>query len=126
MTITNVRRIVIDLDETICFSKGLNYADSIPNTEVIEKMREMKNEGFTISIFTARNMATHKGDIDKLNEFTLPIILSWLARHQVPYDEVILGKPWCGTEGFYVDDKAIRPSEFTSLSIHQIRRLINA
>jgi capsule biosynthesis phosphatase len=126
MTNINQRRIVIDLDETICFSKNGDYGNSTPNTEVIEKIREMKNEGFFISIFTARNMATYKGNINKINELTLPIILTWLNKHSVPYDEVIVGKPWCGSGGFYVDDKAIRPNEFVKLSLDQIKKLVNA
>lgn len=54
------------------------------------------------------------------------MILDWLAAHDVPYDEVHVGKPWCGTEGFYVDDKAVRPSEFVALSYDQLRALIDA
>ena len=36
-----------------------------------------------------------------------------------------MGKPWCGHEGFYVDDKAIRPSEFLALSRAEITELLN-
>ena len=53
-----------------------------------------------------------QGQIGKINANTLPLILDWLAQHEIPYDEIHVGKPWCGTEGFYVDDKAVRPSEF--------------
>lgn len=42
----------------------------------------------------------------------------------MPYDEIIIGKPWCGYDGFYVDDKAIRPSEFISLNYEQIKELL--
>ena len=61
----------------------------------------------------------------KINSFTLPIILNWLKKYDVPFDEVVVGKPWCGYSGFYVDDKAIRPSEFLKFSYSQIKRLIN-
>ena len=30
----------------------------------------------------------------------------------IPYDEIIYGKPWPGHNGFYVDDRAVRPDEF--------------
>jgi capsule biosynthesis phosphatase len=53
-----------------------------------------------------------------------PVILAWLARHDVPFDELYVGKPWCGTEGFYVDDKAVRPSEFLALSPDEIAALL--
>ena len=35
-----------------------------------------------------------------------------------------MGKPWCGTEGFYIDDKAVRPSEFARLSLQEIADLL--
>ena len=59
--------------------------------------------------------------IGKINALTLPVILDWLARHDIPFDEVHVGKPWCGTDGFYVDDKAVRPSEFVTLGYEEIR-----
>ena len=42
----------------------------------------------------------------------------------VPFDEIHVGKPWCGDDGFYVDDKAVRPSEFHSMSYEDLRRLL--
>ncbi len=50
--------------------------------------------------------------------------MAWLDRHDIPYDEIHVGKPWGGKGGFYVDDKAIRPSEFTKLSYEQILELV--
>ena len=75
---------------------------------------------------SSRNMRTYDGDVGKINVHTLPIILAWLDKHAVPYDEVIVGRPWCGFDGFYVDDNTIRPSEFTSLSYDEIRSLLAA
>ena len=71
-------------------------------------------------------MRTYKGNIGKININTLPIILEWLAQHQVPYDEIHVGKPWCGQDGFYVDDKSVRPSEFVQLTREEIFTLINS
>ena len=51
--------------------------------------------------------------ISKKLRNTLPIIKDWLLANNVPYDEIIIGKPWCGMNGFYVDDRAIGPSEFS-------------
>ena len=34
--------IVIDLDQTICFSESGDYINALPNDEVIAKLREMK------------------------------------------------------------------------------------
>lgn len=121
-----MKRLIMDLDGTIAGPKTGSYSDSIPDLGVIEQMREYRSEGFEIVIFTARNMRTHKGEIGKINVHTLPIVLDWLNRHEVPYDEVIMGKPWCGTDGFYVDDRAVRPDEFKTLSRIEIDRLLGA
>mgnify|MGYP002018564363 FL=1 len=115
----------MDLDDTITRTTNGDYANSKPIESVIEKLREYQALGFQIVISTARNMRTHKNNIGKINIHTLPNIISWLDKHKVPYDEIIVGKPWCGFEGFYVDDKAIRPSEFVNNSYDEIIELIN-
>lgn len=119
-----MKRLIMDLDDTICRTHNGDYANSIPNNAVIEKLREYKAMDFTIAINTSRNMRTYSGDIGKINAHTLPVIINWLEKHQVPYDELIMAKPWCGMEGFYVDDKAIRPSEFTKYSYEEIIALL--
>lgn len=81
--------------------------------------------GFKITIFTSRNMKTFQGDTEKIKAHTLPQIVTWLEKNQIPYDELVIGKPWCGEEGFYVDDKAIRPSEFASLEYDEITALLS-
>lgn len=130
-----MKRIVIDLDHTVCAPDGdadqtldpfAHYREARPVEGVIQAMRRYKSEGFEIAIFTARNMRTFSGDVEKIREHTLPIVLDWLDRHGVPYDEVIVGKPWCGVEGFYVDDRAVRPTEFASLSFEQISAMLDA
>ncbi len=86
----------------------------------------MREQGFRIVISTARNMNTYGGNVGQINIKTLPTILSWLDRHDIPYDEVLVGKPWCGFEGFYVDDKAIRPDEFVALDLPAINALVGS
>ena len=119
-----MKKIVIDLDGTLTIDAAVSYDQKAPNQKVVAKLREYHEQGFSICIHTARNMRTYEGDIGKINIHTLPVILKWLDRHAIPYDEVVVGKPWCGTEGFYVDDKAVRPSEFTRLSQQQIVELL--
>ncbi|MCO8248558.1 HAD-IIIC family phosphatase [Comamonas thiooxydans] len=119
-----MKRIVMDLDETICSTVNGDYANSIPKPDVIERMREFKAQGFEIVISTSRNMRTYEGNVGKINANTLPIIVGWLDKHEVPYDEIYTGKPWCGTDGFYVDDRALRPDEFVQLSVEDIRKLV--
>ena len=91
---------------------------------VVEKLKEYKSLGFTIVISTSRNMRTYKGNLGEINKNTLPIIIEWLNKHHIPFDEIYMGKPWCGFEGFYVDDKAIRPNELVDLSYEEIQKLI--
>jgi capsule biosynthesis phosphatase len=119
------KRIVIDLDGTLCLEKapGQSYADVAPNEAVVEKLREYRRAGFYVIVSTSRQMRTYEGNVGRINAHTLPVILDWLARHEVPFDEVHVGKPWCGFEGFYVDDKAVRPAEFAALSYDELRRL---
>lgn len=119
-----MKRLIMDLDNTISINKTGNYAEATPVLEVIEKMREYKNLGFDIVIFSSRNMRTYEGNLGKINANTLPVIIEWLNKHDVPYDEIYVGKAWCGNEGFYVDDRAIRPREFTSLSYEEIVQLM--
>ncbi len=110
------RRLVVDLDGTLTLDEaGVPYPDKRPNLPVIERLRAYKADGFTIVVSTARNMRTYAGDVGLINLHTLPVVLDWLRRHGVPHDEVLVGKPWCGTEGFYLDDRAVRPSEFLAM-----------
>lgn len=119
-----MKRIVMDLDDTICTTVDGDYFNSIPKQDVIARMREFKSQGFEIIINTSRNMRTYDGNVGKINANTLPIIIDWLCRYNVPYDEIYTGKPWCGLEGFYVDDRALRPSEFVNLTYDEIKCLV--
>ena len=120
-----MKRLVFDLDGTLAHDDpSVSYGERRPNLAVVEKLRAYQAEGYEIVICSARNMRTYEGRIGKINANTLPVIVDWLARHDIPYDELHVGKPWCGAEGFYVDDKAIRPSEFLALSDAEIRALL--
>ena len=121
----NQKKIVIDLDDTICTTKNGDYNNSLQKIEVIKKLRKYKEIGFEIIIHTSRNMRSYKGNIGLINANTVPIIIKWLDKHEVPYDQIIFGKPWPCNGGFYVDDKSIRPDEFIKLSYQEIKNLIN-
>lgn len=119
-----MKKLIIDIDDTICETFNGDYENSVPQQDVIDKLREYHTKGFEIIFFSSRNMRTYEGNLGKINIHTLPTILAWLDKHNVPYDEVLVGKPWCGFEGFYVDDKAIRPDEFINLSYDEILKLV--
>jgi capsule biosynthesis phosphatase len=120
-----VNKIVIDLDGTLTLGDSKNYKEVSPNLEVIETLKQYKEKGYQIVVFTARNMRTYENNVGKINIFTLPTITAWLDKYSVPYDEIYVGKPWCGEDGFYVDDRAIRPSEFSGKSMEEIESIIN-
>ena len=69
---------------------------------------------------------TARSNVGKINVHTLPVILDWLQRHEIEFDEVVVGKPWCGREGFYVDDRALRPDEFARMTPEEVARLIGS
>jgi capsule biosynthesis phosphatase len=125
MEIENDKRIVIDIDGVIAQKNSdKEYSELQPDTDVLNSMHEYKNKGFYIILYTARNMRTYEGRLGKINANTAPVLLDWLSEHEVPYDEIRLGKPWCGNEGYYIDDRAIRPSEFTENDHNELVEMI--
>lgn len=111
-----MQKLIVDIDNTLCITTNSDYENSKPVIPVIEKLREYKELGFTIVLFSSRNMRTFESNIGKINIHTVPKLINWLHKFEVPFDELLIGKPWCGNDGFYIDDRAIRPSEFLNLS----------
>lgn len=119
-----MKRLVFDLDNTLTIEGTGDYENVKPRTDIVEKLKEYHAQGFEIIINTARNMRTFNNSVGKITANTLPVILAWLEKHEIPYDEIHVAKPWCGTDGFYIDDKAIRPSELRDLNYEQIQQLL--
>ena len=119
--------IVIDVDGTITLPREgeeVNY-ESVPCSQKMRtKLLQLKSDGFWIVLYSSRNMRTHEGNIGLIIKHTAPILINWLANNDIPYDELHFGKPWCGEDGFYVDDRAIRPREFIEMSMQDIRNII--
>ena len=120
----NIKRLIVDLDNTISYTIEGDYVNSKPIEQTINMLRKYHDEGWEIVINSSRNMRTYEANVGKINIYTLPNIISWLNKYNVPYDEIIVGKPWCGYDGFYIDDKAIRPSEFHSMNEKEIHKLL--
>jgi capsule biosynthesis phosphatase len=117
--------LVLDLDGTLTVEGSADcYEDMLPRLEVIEQVRRYASEGFRVIIMTSRNMRSFNNSVGRINAETLPVAIAWLKRHGVPFDEIHVGKPWCGPGGFYVDDKAVRPSEFRDLDAAGIAALL--
>jgi capsule biosynthesis phosphatase len=117
--------IVMDIDGTICEKKNnKNYEDLKPKSAVLKKLIELKDKGYYIILYTSRQMRTYQGNIGKINSNTGKVLFDWLDKNSIPYDEIHFGKPWCGHNGFYVDDRAIRPREFRELTINEITKIL--
>ena len=106
--------IVMDLDDTICIpihgrkDSYEKYGMASPNDEIINSLKIARDKGYRIVIHTARRMVTHDGDINKIIDDVGKITTDWLEKHEVPYDEIIWGKPYGVYSG---DDKAMLPQE---------------
>ena len=113
---TSRRSIVFDLDDTICSpihtgaTTEEKYGKALPNQEVIDGMHKLAKAGFHITSASSRRMLTHNGDIEKILDDVGEITWQWLEDHDVPYHELVFGKPYSST--YYVDDKAMTPEMF--------------
>lgn len=120
-----MKRLVIDLDGTLTVGETSDYSSVKPNQPVVDRLRDYHKTGFEIVLHTARNMRTHNSNVGRIVANTVPTILNWLELHGIPYDEIWVGKPWCGRQGFYVDDRAVRPDEFANLTYEEICSLLS-
>lgn len=109
---------VMDLDNTICEAnpdKRKSYSDLQPLVGVIKKMYELKRStGCKFIIHTARGMKTY-GSKDLVDLNIRHDIISWLDTHNVPYDELVTGKPGYDKDTervFYVDDRSLSRHQF--------------
>ena len=118
--------IVMDVDGTLCDIKGPDedYSDVKPKPLVVDRLREYKQRGYRIVLYTSRNMRSFNKNLGEINAKTLPTLVDWLEEHDIPHDEIHMGKPWAGPKGFYVDDRTIRPDEFISMNEEQINQLL--
>lgn len=114
-----------DIDGTLCpiKKKEEEYIDLIPYREMLDKLREYKEGGAKIVLFTSRNMNSYGGNIGLINANTAKVLLKWLEKWEIPYDEIIYGKPWPGHKGFYVDDRTVRPDEFLKYSVDELNEI---
>ena len=105
---------VIDIDGTLCpvKEKEVRYEDLVPYADMVEKIRFYKERGAKIVLFTSRNMNSYGGNMGMINKYTARVLMQWLDKWEIPYDEILYGKPWPGPKGFYVDDRTVRPDEF--------------
>ena len=86
--------IYVDIDNTICYTNGMNYSDSKPNYNNIGKINKLYNSGNQIIYWTARGTKTG------INHFKLT--LNQLNEWKCLFHELRMGKP---NYDLFIDDK---------------------
>lgn len=108
---TKYNRIIIDVDDTICFTYNRDFKNSEPNIPVIKKINELYKKGYEIILYTARGGKSCRTLEEKEIKYR-KITENWLKRHRVKYNELMFGKL---NADYYVDDKNISIEEFLNL-----------
>jgi capsule biosynthesis phosphatase len=107
-------KICFDLDNTLCENRLSDqaYIDVPPKPGAVEYLKELKQKGYYIIIHTARNMLTYNNNLGQIIANQAPIVIEWLKKHDITYDELLFGKPLAD---YYVDDKAVTFTDFKTL-----------
>ena len=108
--------IAFDLDDTLCRRDSKfehlgveKYKYCEPIQEMIEKVNKLYDEGNTIYIYTARGMATFKGDVMKIHNALYYLTLDSLEKWGIKHHGLIMGKLHYD---LLIDDKAMSLNEF--------------
>ena len=117
--------LIFDIDGTLCpiKKKEEKYEDLVPDKDMVDKLKEYKNEGAKIVLFSSRNMNSYNGNLGLINANTAVIMQNWLKKWNIPYDEIYFGKPWPGHRGLYIDDRAVRPDEFLKYDFDELEQI---
>jgi capsule biosynthesis phosphatase len=117
--------LVVDIDGTLCAIKepGQRYEDLAVEPLMLAKLRSLVDQGWRIILHSSRGMRTYDGNLEDINREVLPVLLNWLETRGVPFHELHMGKPWAGANGFYIDDRAVRPREFLERSFEELAAL---
>ena len=97
--------IYIDIDETICSTKGLDYSGAKPIIKNIKRANKLYNSGHTIVYWTGRGRET---GID-WREMTENQFKLWGVR----YNKLLFNKPY----DIIIDDKAINTKDWKDLEL---------
>ncbi|SLN11060.1 hypothetical protein ROJ8625_00239 [Roseivivax jejudonensis] len=121
------KALVVDVDGTLCAIKrpDESYADMVPEPRMLARLRALHAEGWHIILSSARGMRSNDGNVGRIGKTAAPGMLQWLIEHEIPFDELHLAKPWPGRQGFYVDDRSVRPREFLQLSLEELNALVD-
>jgi capsule biosynthesis phosphatase len=101
-------RICFDIDNTILKYRKPNqsYKECEPIEPMVTYLKQLKELGHTIILYTARGMATQKNDLGRVMSTIASDTFESLQTHGIPYDEIYFGKPHAN---IYIDDRAFNP-----------------
>jgi capsule biosynthesis phosphatase len=99
---------VFDLDNTLVTYPSIHgdYSTIRPILKMINLVKKLKEHGHYIIINTARRMKTHGGKVGAVIKDIGRVTLDTLDKFEIPYDELIFGKP---LGDIYIDDRAYNP-----------------
>lgn len=110
------KRLIVDFDDTIAFTKNRDWKNAKPNTDLINKLNKLSKEGWTVDIFTARGSISCKTRYDAEEKYG-DQIREWLDDHNVNYNMLSFDKP---LGAYYIDDKGITPEDFILTDIREL------
>jgi len=99
-------KLIIDIDGTICEEKR-QFSRSLakPLPDAINSLKLLKKKGCILILYSARTWAEYE------------MTFNWLKTNDVPFDQLILGKP----EGdYWIDDRAIKFTNWKNI-LEQIK-----
>jgi len=101
-------RVCFDLDNTLVTYPLVpgDYSTVKPVDSMIRLARQMKADGHTIIIHTARRMVTHKHNVGAVIKDIGALTFKTLEDFDIPFDELLFGKP---IADMYIDDRAVNP-----------------
>ena len=93
--------IYVDIDNTILDTDGVNYENTKPMKDRIQKINDLYDEGHTIVYWTAR------GTLSGIDYYDLT--KSQLDKYGVKYHELKLKKPYYD---LFIDDRNVNSEEY--------------
>lgn len=95
--------VVFDVDQTVADSHGYDYANAKPIQHVVDTVNELYAAGVYIIFYTARYYRKFDGQLDKIYATGYTELTDWLAKYNVKYNRVVMGKP---SGKWFIDDRA--------------------
>jgi capsule biosynthesis phosphatase len=120
------KALVVDIDGTLCPIKreGESYDDMIPEPRMLARLKALHAEGWVIILHSARGMRSNDGNPGKIARNVTPACYAGSPPMTSPSTSCTSPSPGPGRQGFYIDDRAVRPREFVELSFDALNALV--